>query len=64
MKTESLIDMLARQAGPAPRAMAARRLTPAVAGGRLVIGSSDGTVLAFGAPSRPAQPRPVPASPA
>ncbi len=33
MKTESLIDMLARQAGPAPRAMAARRLTPAVAGG-------------------------------
>ena len=33
MKTESLIDMLARQAGPAPRALAARRLTPAVAGG-------------------------------
>jgi len=33
MKTESLIDMLACQAGPAPRAMAARRLTPAVAGG-------------------------------
>jgi hypothetical protein len=37
MKTESLIDMLARQAGPAPRALAARRLTPAVAGG-LVLG--------------------------
>ncbi|HRC38497.1 MAG TPA: NrsF family protein, partial [Rubrivivax sp.] len=36
MKTESLIDMLARQAGPAPRAMAARRLTPAVAGGLLL----------------------------
>lgn len=33
MRTESLIDMLARQAGPAPRALAARRLTPAVASG-------------------------------
>lgn len=29
MKTESLIDLLARGAGPAPRAVAARRLLPA-----------------------------------
>ena len=36
MKTEALIDMLARQAGAAPRALAARRLTPAVAGGLLL----------------------------
>jgi hypothetical protein len=36
MRTESLIDMLARQAGPAPRALAARRLAPAVAGGLLL----------------------------
>lgn len=31
MKTETLIDMLARSAGPAPRAAAARRLAPAAA---------------------------------
>lgn len=37
MKTESLIDMLARQAGPAPHAAVARRMAPAVAGG-LVLG--------------------------
>jgi hypothetical protein len=30
MKTEQLIDMLARDAGPAPRAVAARRLVPAI----------------------------------
>ena len=36
MKTESLIDMLARDAGPAPRALAARRLSPAAAAGLLV----------------------------
>ena len=31
MKTQTLIDLLARDAGPAPRALAARRLGPAVA---------------------------------
>lgn len=31
MKTDALIDMLARDAGPAPRALAARRLSPAAA---------------------------------
>jgi hypothetical protein len=35
MKTEALIDMLACNAGPAPRALAARRLTPAVIAGLL-----------------------------
>ncbi|NWG74842.1 MAG: DUF1109 domain-containing protein [Rubrivivax sp.] len=35
MKTDTLIDMLARDAGPAPRALAARRLSPAAAGGLL-----------------------------
>ena len=38
MKTETLIDMLARNAGPAPRALAARRLYPAVAAGLLASG--------------------------
>jgi hypothetical protein len=36
MKTDSLIDMLARGAGPAPRALAARRLSPAAIAGLLV----------------------------
>lgn len=36
MKTDALIDMLARDAGPAPRALAARRLSPAAAAGLLV----------------------------
>lgn len=36
MKTEHLIDMLARDAGPAPRALAARRLSPAAFVGLLV----------------------------
>jgi len=36
MKTDALIDMLARDAGPAPRALAARRLSPAAAVGLLV----------------------------
>lgn len=36
MKTDTLIDMLARSAGPAPRALAARRLSPAAIGGLLV----------------------------
>jgi len=36
MKTEALIDLLARDAGPVPRALAARRLSPAAAAGLLV----------------------------
>jgi hypothetical protein len=40
MKTETLIDMLARNAGPAPRALAARRLSPAVAAGLLASGGA------------------------
>lgn len=36
MKTDTLIDMLARDAGPAPRALAARRLSPAAAAGLLL----------------------------
>lgn len=36
MKTDALIDLLARDAGPAPRALAARRLSPAAAAGLLV----------------------------
>lgn len=36
MKTDALIDMLARGAGPVPRAIAARRLSPAAAAGLLV----------------------------
>lgn len=36
MKTDALIDMLARDAGPAPRALVARRLSPAAAAGLLV----------------------------
>lgn len=36
MKTDALIDMLARDAGPAPRALAARRLSPAAAAGLLM----------------------------
>lgn len=35
MKTETLIDLLARNAGPAPRAVAARRLAPVVLAGAL-----------------------------
>lgn len=35
MKTEALIDMLARDAGPVPSALAARRLSPAAAAGLL-----------------------------
>jgi hypothetical protein len=47
MKTDLLIDMLARGAGPAPRALAARRLSPAAVAGLLV---SGGLALAwFGA---------------
>jgi hypothetical protein len=36
MKTDQLIDMLARNAGPAPRALVARRLSPAIALGLTV----------------------------
>lgn len=36
MKTDALIEMLARDAGPVPRALAARRLSPAAAAGLLV----------------------------
>lgn len=35
MKTEALINLLAREAGPAPRALVARRLSPAVLAGLL-----------------------------
>ncbi|MBL0726596.1 DUF1109 domain-containing protein [Piscinibacter sp. HJYY11] len=35
MKTETWVDMLARSAGPAPRAVAARRFAPAALGGLL-----------------------------
>lgn len=51
MKTTDLIDMLAADAGPAPRAVAARRLAPALAAG-LVIGVAA-TLLLIG---------PIPAS--
>jgi hypothetical protein len=47
MKTDALIDLLARGAGPAPRALAARRLSPAAVAGLLV---SAGIAIAwFGA---------------
>ena len=47
MKTDTLIDLLARGAGPAPRALAARRLSPAARGGLVL---STGLALAlFGA---------------
>lgn len=36
MKTDALIDLLARDAGPAPRALAWRRLSPAAAAGLFV----------------------------
>lgn len=38
MKTDTLIDMLARGAGAAPRAVAARRLTPAAVAGLVASG--------------------------
>jgi hypothetical protein len=47
MKTGQLIDLLAREAGPAPRAVAARRLWPAAAGGLLA--SALLAVAVFGA---------------
>lgn len=45
MKTESLIDILARGAGPAPRAVAARRLWPAAAVGLLASAAMALTLL-------------------
>lgn len=47
MKTDTLIDMLARNAGPAPRALAARRLSPAALAGLVV--SALAAVAWFGA---------------
>jgi hypothetical protein len=47
MKTDVLIDMLARDAGPAPRALAARRLSPAAGVGLLI--SAGVAVAWFGA---------------
>lgn len=47
MKTDTLIEMLARDAGPAPRALAARRLSPAAAVGLLV--SAFAAIAVFGA---------------
>ena len=44
MKTDTLIEMLARNAGPAPRALAARRLSPAALAGLLV---SAGVAIAW-----------------
>lgn len=58
MKTESLIDMLARGAGPAPRAVAARRLGAAAVVGLLIsamlslvlLGPVPGAMYAMPAP--------------
>jgi hypothetical protein len=47
MKTDTLIDMLARDAGPAPRALAARRLSQAAAAGLLL--SAMTAITWFGA---------------
>lgn len=46
MKTDALIDLLARDAGPAPRALAARRLSPAAAAGLLL--SAGIAIASFG----------------
>jgi hypothetical protein len=47
MKTDALIDMLARDAGPVPRALAARRQSPAAAAGLRV--SALIAIAGFGA---------------
>lgn len=47
MKTDTLIDLLARDAGPAPRALVARRLSPAALAGLLL--SVLAALLGFGA---------------
>jgi hypothetical protein len=46
MKTDTLIDLLARGAGPAPRAVAARRLSPAAIAGLLL--SAGAAIAVFG----------------
>jgi hypothetical protein len=46
VKTDSLIDLLATGAGPAPRAVAARRLAPAAALG--ILASAAGALLVLG----------------
>ena len=46
MKTETLIDILARDAGPAPRAVLTRRLSPATAAG--LMGSALAAIGVFG----------------
>ena len=46
MKTDTLIDLLTRDAGPAPRALAARRLSPA-AGAGLAAATVDGPTPAL-----------------
>jgi hypothetical protein len=45
MRTDTLIDMLARDAGPAPRGLAWRRLSPAAAGGSLASGLAAVAIL-------------------
>lgn len=46
MKTDTLIDMLSRNAGPAPHALAARRLSPAALAGLLA--STLAAIIWFG----------------
>jgi hypothetical protein len=45
MRTDRLIEMLARDAGPAPRALAARRLAPAALAGLLASGGIAVAIL-------------------
>lgn len=58
MKTEAWIELLARDAGPAPRALVAKRLTPAVAVGLLA--SACASVAVFGLIPRSLFGTPVP----
>lgn len=46
MKTDALIDLLARRAGPAPRALLAKRLAPALAAG--LMASCWACIVCFG----------------
>jgi hypothetical protein len=45
MRTETLIEMLARDAGPAPRALVARRLAPATLAGLMASGTIAVAIL-------------------
>jgi hypothetical protein len=45
MKTDDLIDLLARDAGPAPTALAARRVAPVILGGALASLALSSTAL-------------------